>query len=126
MSELKPIYKITLIFFFSFLLVVEHTSLDLGVTQSLFFFSLLSSESFPSFWILHRMAFTGTLDKCKACDKTVYVVDMLSLEGVPYHKYCFKCSHCKGTLVVFLQFPFLTSCLRFIMVSESFLFGISL
>ncbi|KAM7260975.1 hypothetical protein ACFE04_026450 [Oxalis oulophora] len=43
-------------------------------------------------------AFTGTLDKCKACDKTVYVVDMLSLEGVPYHKYCFKCSHCKGTL----------------------------
>ncbi|XP_061998477.1 LIM domain-containing protein PLIM2b [Rosa rugosa] len=44
------------------------------------------------------MAFTGTLDKCKACDKTVYVVDMLSLEGVPYHKSCFKCSHCKGFL----------------------------
>ncbi|KAK9202356.1 hypothetical protein WN944_017566 [Citrus x changshan-huyou] len=46
------------------------------------------------------MAFTGTLDKCKACDKTVYVVDMLSLEGMPYHKSCFKCSHCKGTLVM--------------------------
>ncbi|KAF5744360.1 putative Pollen-specific protein SF3 [Tripterygium wilfordii] len=46
------------------------------------------------------MSFTGTLDKCKACDKTVYVVDMLSLEGVPYHKSCFKCSHCKGTLVM--------------------------
>ncbi|XP_024028772.1 LIM domain-containing protein PLIM2b [Morus notabilis] len=44
------------------------------------------------------MAFTGTLDKCKACNKTVYVVDMMSLEGVPYHKSCFKCSHCKGTL----------------------------
>ncbi|XP_038891725.1 LIM domain-containing protein PLIM2b-like isoform X1 [Benincasa hispida] len=44
------------------------------------------------------MAFTGTLDKCKACDKTVYVVDLLSLEGNPYHKQCFKCSHCKGTL----------------------------
>ncbi|XP_022147508.1 LIM domain-containing protein PLIM2c-like [Momordica charantia] len=44
------------------------------------------------------MAFTGTLDKCKACDKTVYVVDLLSLEGNPYHKSCFKCSHCKGTL----------------------------
>ncbi|CAK9319051.1 unnamed protein product [Citrullus colocynthis] len=44
------------------------------------------------------MAFTGTLDKCKACDKTVYVVDLLSLEGNPYHKHCFKCSHCKGTL----------------------------
>uniref|UniRef100_A0A6N2LNU6 LIM zinc-binding domain-containing protein n=1 Tax=Salix viminalis TaxID=40686 RepID=A0A6N2LNU6_SALVM len=46
------------------------------------------------------MAFTGTLDKCKACDKTVYVVDMMSLEGVPYHKSCFKCTHCKGTLVM--------------------------
>ncbi|KAM1125490.1 hypothetical protein FF1_040776 [Malus domestica] len=44
------------------------------------------------------MAFTGTLDKCKACDKTVYVTEMLSLEGVPYHKSCFKCSHCKGFL----------------------------
>ncbi|XP_050941858.1 LIM domain-containing protein PLIM2b-like isoform X1 [Cucumis melo] len=44
------------------------------------------------------MSFTGTLDKCKACDKTVYVVELLSLEGNPYHKSCFKCSHCKGTL----------------------------
>lgn len=44
------------------------------------------------------MAFTGTLDKCDACDKTVYVTEMLSLEGVPYHKSCFKCSHCKGFL----------------------------
>ncbi|KAL4367217.1 hypothetical protein GQ457_05G000520 [Hibiscus cannabinus] len=44
------------------------------------------------------MAFTGTLDKCKACDKTVYVVDLMTLEGVPYHKTCFKCSHCKGNL----------------------------
>ncbi|KAL0770060.1 hypothetical protein Bca101_035210 [Brassica carinata] len=26
------------------------------------------------------MAFTGTLDKCKACDKTVYVMDLLTLE----------------------------------------------
>ncbi|KAM7274500.1 hypothetical protein ACFE04_016366 [Oxalis oulophora] len=43
-------------------------------------------------------AFTGTIDKCKACDKTVHVVDMMTLEGMPYHKYCFKCSHCKGTL----------------------------
>ncbi|XP_022734581.1 LIM domain-containing protein PLIM2b-like isoform X1 [Durio zibethinus] len=46
------------------------------------------------------MSFTGTLDKCKACDKTVHVVDMLTLEGVPYHKTCFKCSHCKGNLVM--------------------------
>ncbi|OWM88224.1 LIM domain-containing protein PLIM2c-like [Punica granatum] len=46
------------------------------------------------------MAFTGTLDKCKACDKTVYVVDLLTLEGVPYHKSCFRCSHCNGMLVM--------------------------
>ncbi|GFY92580.1 GATA type zinc finger transcription factor family protein [Actinidia rufa] len=45
------------------------------------------------------MAFTGTLDKCKACDKTVYFVDLLSADGITYHKSCFKCSHCKGTLV---------------------------
>lgn len=43
-------------------------------------------------------AFTGTLDKCKACDKTVYFVDLLSADGMNYHKSCFKCSHCKGTL----------------------------
>ncbi|KAK6920149.1 Zinc finger, LIM-type [Dillenia turbinata] len=46
------------------------------------------------------MSFTGTLEKCKACDKTVYVVDMLSADGASYHKSCFKCSHCKGTLVM--------------------------
>ncbi|CAN6462552.1 unnamed protein product [Victoria cruziana] len=46
------------------------------------------------------MAFTGTLDKCKVCDKTVYVVDLLSADGVSYHKTCFRCSHCKGPLVM--------------------------
>ncbi|XP_020233175.1 LIM domain-containing protein PLIM2b [Cajanus cajan] len=46
------------------------------------------------------MSFTGTLDKCNACDKTVYVVDLLTLEGIPYHKNCFKCSHCKGHLTM--------------------------
>ncbi|KEH18910.1 putative transcription factor interactor and regulator LIM family [Medicago truncatula] len=46
------------------------------------------------------MSFTGTLDKCKACDKTVYVVDLLTLENIPYHKSCFKCSHCKGNLTM--------------------------
>jgi cysteine/glycine-rich protein len=45
-----------------------------------------------------KMSFTGTLDKCNVCDKTVYVVDMLSIEGMPYHKSCFRCTHCKGTL----------------------------
>ncbi|KZV57636.1 hypothetical protein F511_03096 [Dorcoceras hygrometricum] len=45
-------------------------------------------------------AFTGTLDKCKACDKTVYFVDQLSADGATFHKSCFKCCHCKGTLVM--------------------------
>ena len=48
------------------------------------------------------MSFTGTTDKCNVCDKTVYVMDMLSIEGMPYHKSCFKCTHCKGTLVVYI------------------------
>ncbi|KAF8388771.1 hypothetical protein HHK36_025451 [Tetracentron sinense] len=44
------------------------------------------------------ISFIGTQQKCKACEKTVYVVDQLSADGVAYHKACFKCSHCKGTL----------------------------
>ncbi|KAL8192380.1 hypothetical protein R6Q57_027565 [Mikania cordata] len=55
------------------------------------------------------MSFTGTLDKCKACDKTVYFIDLLTADGVTYHKACFKCSHCKGTLVVRVNFNPLTS-----------------
>ncbi|KAK9698618.1 hypothetical protein RND81_08G118000 [Saponaria officinalis] len=46
------------------------------------------------------MVFTGTLDKCKACDKAVYVVDMVSTDGVPYHKTCFKCNQCNSKLVM--------------------------
>ncbi|KAI3498311.1 hypothetical protein L1887_34083 [Cichorium endivia] len=49
------------------------------------------------------MSFTGTLDKCKTCDKTVYFVDLLTADGVTYHKACFKCTHCKGTLSVYEQ-----------------------
>jgi hypothetical protein len=49
------------------------------------------------------MSFTGTQQKCKVCEKTVYPVEQLSADGVVYHKYCFKCSHCKGTLKVHLS-----------------------
>ncbi|CAL9081336.1 unnamed protein product [Musa textilis] len=44
------------------------------------------------------MSFSGTLDKCKACEKTVHFIDLLSADGVIYHKSCFRCSHCNGTL----------------------------
>ncbi|KAF3492960.1 hypothetical protein DY000_02056323 [Brassica cretica] len=43
-------------------------------------------------------SFTGTQQKCKACEKTVYPVELLSADGVSYHKSCFKCSHCKSRL----------------------------
>lgn len=44
------------------------------------------------------MAFAGTQEKCKACGKTVYLVDQLSADGALFHKACFRCHHCKGTL----------------------------
>ncbi|KAK1364442.1 putative Pollen-specific protein SF3 [Heracleum sosnowskyi] len=46
------------------------------------------------------MSFTGTTDKCKTCDKTVYFMDLLTVDGSTYHKSCFRCSHCKGTLAI--------------------------
>ncbi|KAF1871399.1 hypothetical protein Lal_00020192 [Lupinus albus] len=44
------------------------------------------------------MAFSGTTQKCMACDKTVYLVDKLTADNRVYHKACFRCHHCKGTL----------------------------
>ncbi|PIN13975.1 Regulatory protein MLP [Handroanthus impetiginosus] len=46
------------------------------------------------------MAYYGTTQKCKACDKTVHFVEMMSADGVPYHKTCFKCTHCNGSLAM--------------------------
>ncbi|XAR50144.1 hypothetical protein NMG60_11004397 [Bertholletia excelsa] len=42
--------------------------------------------------------FSGTTQKCKACEKTVYWVDQLTADNKVYHKSCFRCHHCKGTL----------------------------
>ncbi|KAL3628692.1 LIM domain-containing protein wlim1 [Castilleja foliolosa] len=42
--------------------------------------------------------FGGTTQKCKACEKTVYLVDQLTADSKVYHKSCFRCHHCKGTL----------------------------
>ncbi|OEL15123.1 LIM domain-containing protein PLIM2c [Dichanthelium oligosanthes] len=44
------------------------------------------------------MTFSGMQDKCKACDKTMHSIDLLTADSIPYHKSCFRCSHCKGTL----------------------------
>ncbi|KAG5029940.1 hypothetical protein AAZX31_05G192000 [Glycine max] len=46
------------------------------------------------------MAFSGTQQKCKACDKTVHFVEGLSADGAAYHKNCFRCSHCNGLLAI--------------------------
>jgi cysteine/glycine-rich protein len=43
-------------------------------------------------------SFQGTTTKCMACDKTVYLVDKLTADNRVYHKACFRCHHCKGTL----------------------------
>lgn len=46
--------------------------------------------------------FAGTTQKCMACDKTVYLVDKLAADNRVYHKACFRCHHCRGTLKVTL------------------------
>ncbi|KAI4341411.1 hypothetical protein MLD38_026138 [Melastoma candidum] len=42
--------------------------------------------------------FIGTTQKCKACEKTVYWAEQLTADNVVYHRTCFRCHHCKGTL----------------------------
>ncbi|XP_019154421.1 PREDICTED: LIM domain-containing protein WLIM1-like [Ipomoea nil] len=47
---------------------------------------------------MSTLGFGGTTQKCKACEKTVYCVDQLRVDSKVYHKSCFRCQHCKGTL----------------------------
>lgn len=77
------------------------------------------------FWIF-MASFAGTTQKCMACDKTVYLVDKLTADNRIYHKACFRCHHCKGTLKVRIYFKLvslmLTKCfLRLV----AFLFGVT-
>ncbi|CAL5331573.1 unnamed protein product [Camellia sinensis] len=37
--------------------------------------------------------FSGTQDKCSACNKTVYPLEKVNMEGESFHKSCFKCAH---------------------------------
>ncbi|CAM8977818.1 unnamed protein product [Rhodiola kirilowii] len=43
----------------------------------------------------------GTTQKCRACEKTVYLVDQLTADNRVYHRACFRCHHCKSTLKLF-------------------------
>lgn len=47
-------------------------------------------------------SYGGTTQKCKACEKTVYLVDELTVDNKVYHRACFRCHHCKSTLKVFI------------------------
>lgn len=40
----------------------------------------------------------GASEKCKACSKTVYEMEKLSMENTVYHKTCFKCAKCGKVL----------------------------
>lgn len=44
------------------------------------------------------LSFSVTNPKCTACEKTAYLVDKLTADGRVFHKACFRCHHCKGTL----------------------------
>ncbi|XP_010274389.1 PREDICTED: LIM domain-containing protein WLIM1-like [Nelumbo nucifera] len=44
------------------------------------------------------MSFAGTTQKCQACNKTVHLVDQLTADNRIFHKSCFRCHHCNGTL----------------------------
>ncbi|KAM3343889.1 hypothetical protein P3S68_025979 [Capsicum galapagoense] len=46
------------------------------------------------------MAFKGSPQKCKVCEKTVYIAEMISTNGVAYHNTCFRCKHCNGRLAL--------------------------
>ncbi|XP_051151168.1 LIM domain-containing protein PLIM2c-like [Andrographis paniculata] len=37
--------------------------------------------------------FCGTQDKCQVCNKTVYPLEKVTMEGEFYHKSCFRCAH---------------------------------
>ena len=40
----------------------------------------------------------GANEKCKACNKTVYEMEKLSMEQNVFHKTCFKCTKCGKVL----------------------------
>ncbi|OVA05879.1 zinc finger protein [Macleaya cordata] len=49
-------------------------------------------------WDHEMLAIQTWAYQCQACNKTVYLVDKLTADNRIYHKACFRCHHCKGTL----------------------------
>ncbi|XP_051123307.1 LIM domain-containing protein WLIM1-like [Andrographis paniculata] len=47
---------------------------------------------------INSLMVQGTTQKCKACEKTVYLMDQLNADNKTYHRACFRCRHCNGTL----------------------------
>ncbi|ONK59804.1 uncharacterized protein A4U43_C08F10880 [Asparagus officinalis] len=39
------------------------------------------------------ISFAGTREKCFGCQKTVYPIERVTVNGIAYHKTCFKCCH---------------------------------
>lgn len=67
------------------------------------------------------MAFAGTTQKCSACEKTVYLVDKLAANNRIFHKSCFRCHHCKGTLKVhYIYIGFNISVVRDFIINTEF------
>lgn len=55
----------------------------------------------PNKWEVEMASFAGTTQKCNTCEKKVYWVEQLTADNKVFHKSCFRCHHCKGTLKVY-------------------------
>jgi len=44
------------------------------------------------------MSFIAKNEKCCACNKTVYAMELIKADGMSYHKTCMKCAQCHCTL----------------------------
>merc|ERR1711991_744403 len=38
--------------------------------------------------------------KCEKCQKTVYPTEIMNIDQISYHRWCFKCSHCNCRLTL--------------------------
>uniref|UniRef100_A0A8C6SPL6 F-actin monooxygenase n=1 Tax=Neogobius melanostomus TaxID=47308 RepID=A0A8C6SPL6_9GOBI len=45
-----------------------------------------------------RRTIPQSADRCRSCDRRVYLVERVSVEGLFFHRECFRCSTCSSTL----------------------------